>query len=147
MLLQKDTDLKLPFPTLPSNVYPVFSERSPVLFRTGSISRLQIPITLAFARTDYKVQGATFTSAIVDLKRPDRVVGNTHKRFCSTYVQLSHLRSFAGLGLLQPIDMSDIANQPHPSLALEDARLEKLSNQTMHNWSENIEENANRGMT
>ncbi len=125
VLLQKDVDLKLPFLTLLSNVYPVFPKRSSVLFCTGSISRLQIPITLAFGRTDYKVQGAIFTSTIVDLKRPDRVVGNTHKRFCSIYVQLSRLRSFAGLGLLQPIDMSDIANQPHPSLALEDARLEK----------------------
>ncbi len=133
MLLQKDTDLKLPFSTLLSNVYLVFPEKSSVSFRTGSISRLQIPITLAFARTDYKVQDATFTSAIVDLKWPDKVVRNTHKRFCSTYVQLSCLHSFVGLGLLQHIDMSDVANQPHPSLALKDARLEKLSDQMMYN--------------
>ena len=127
MLLQKDTDLKLPFLTLPSNVYPVFPERSSVSLHTGSISRLQIPITLAFAQTDYKVQGATFTSATVDLKRPSKFSGSTHKQFCSTYVQLSRLRSFADIGLLQLIEMTDIANQPHPSLAIKDARLEKLS--------------------
>lgn len=86
MLLQKNTNLKLPFPILPSNVYPVFHKKSLVLFRTRSISRLQIPIMLTFAKTDYKVQGATFTSVIVDLKRSDRVVGNTHKQFCSTYI-------------------------------------------------------------
>ncbi len=88
---------------------------------------------IAFARIDYKVQSVAFISAIVDLKYLDRVIENTHKQFCSTYKQLSCLRSFAGLGLLQFIDMSDIENQPYSSLALEDTRLEKLSNQTMQN--------------
>lgn len=30
--------------------------------------------------------------------------------------------------------MTDIANQTHPSLTLEDAKLEKLSNLTTKNW-------------
>lgn len=110
MLLQKNINLKLLFPTLPFNVYPIFPERSSVSFRNGSISRLQIPITLAFAQTDYKVQGAIFTSAIINLKRLSKFSGSTHKQFCSTYVQLSRLRNFVGLGLLQPINMTDIAN-------------------------------------
>lgn len=81
-------------------MYLVLSEKSSVSFRTRSIFRLQIPIMLAFAKTDYKVQGTIFTSAIIDLKWPDKVVANTHKQFYSIYKQLSHLHNFAGLGLL-----------------------------------------------
>ncbi len=82
---------------------------------------------MAFAKTDYKVQGAAFISAIIDLKWLDKVVRNTYKRFCSIYIKLSPLHCLASLGLLKLIDMSNIANQPHPSLAFEDARQEKLS--------------------
>lgn len=96
-----------------------------------------MPITLGFALTDYNVQGAIFDSAVVDLKRQSKVSAATgHKRFCSTYVQLSRLRSFSGLGLLQPIDISDIDNQPHSDLAAEDIRLNGLTSCTKTAWSD-----------
>lgn len=145
ILLQREKDLKIPFPTLPANVYPVFPERSTVALSAGSISRLQIPITLGFALTDYKVQGATFTSAVVDLKRQTKSsASGQHKRFCSTYVQLSRLRSFDGLGLLQPIDMSDINNQPDPALATEDVRLRELDAVTSAAWQKAFETRRNQ---
>ena len=99
---------------------------------------MQLPITLGFALTEYKVQGATFDSAVVDLKRQSRGGTATHRRFCSTYVQLSRLRSFAGLGLLQPIDITDINNQPHPRLHDEDLRLDNVSRTTSDTWEKEI---------
>lgn len=55
ILFQRDANLKIPFLILLANVYPVFPNRSTILLPTGSIFRLQIPITLGFALTDYKV--------------------------------------------------------------------------------------------
>ena len=93
ILLQREKNLKTPFSTLPPNVYLVFPDRSSIKLAQGSISRLQLPITLGFALSDYKVQGATFESAVVDLKRQSKVFAAAgHKRFCSTYVQLSRLQ-------------------------------------------------------
>ncbi len=102
--------MKTPSPTLPPNVYPVFPDRSTLKLPQGDISKLQLPITLGFALTEYTVQGATFDSAVVDLKRQSKGGIATYKLFCSIYVQLSRLCSFAGLGLLQPIDITDIDN-------------------------------------
>lgn len=133
MLLQKCTDLKLSFPILPSNVYLVFPERFLVFLHIRSISRLQIPITLAFTQTDYKVQGVNFTSATIDLKRSSKFFDSTYKQFCSTYIQSSYLYGFAGLKLLQAIKIINIANQPYPSLAFKDTRPEKLSDQIIKN--------------
>ena len=99
---------------------------------------MQLSITLGFALTEYKVQGATFDSAVVDLKCQSRGEIVTHKRFCSTYVQLSRLCSFAGLGLFQPIDITDINNQPHPQLQDKDLRLDNVTCTTSVTWENEI---------
>ena len=112
--------MKTLFPILLPNVYSVFPDRSTVKLPQGDISRLQLPITLGFALTEYKVQAATFDSAVVDLKRHSRGRTAMYKWFCSIYVQLSRLHTFPGLGLLQPIDIIDINNQPYLPLHDED---------------------------
>lgn len=49
--------------------------------------KLQFLITIGFALTNYKMQGATFESAVVNLKRLSKVFTATkHKRFCSIYI-------------------------------------------------------------
>lgn len=50
-----------------------------------------------------------------------------YKRFFSIYVQLSQLRTFADLGLLQSIDIIDINNQPYLQLHDMDLRLDNVS--------------------
>lgn len=65
-----------------------------------------------------------------------------HKQFCSTYMQLSELYFFAGLGLLQPIDIRNINNQPHPQLYYEDLKLKNISRIITDIWKEEI--NARR---
>ena len=61
-----------------------------------SISRYQLPLTLAYAITDYKAQGATFKRAIVDLTPPPS--GGIDAN--SPYVMLSRVMSLDGLMIL-----------------------------------------------
>ena len=99
---------------------------------------MQPPIKLGFTLTKYKIQGAIFDKAVVDLKRHFGGSIATHKRVCSTYVQLSRLHTFAGLGLLQPIDITDINNQPYLQLYNKDLRLDNISRTTSDAWKEEI---------
>lgn len=132
ILLYTDSPLTIPFPGLASNVYPVFPVRSVVTAKKTSVNRRQIGLTPGFAFTEYKVQGATFESAVLDLRRKNKRRGESHKRFCSTYVQLSRLRTLQGVFLLEKIDLDDIDNKPHAELRAEDIRLQALEQQTLN---------------
>lgn len=130
ILLQQSKQLKTLFLILPPNVYPIFPNRSIVKLPQRDISRLQLPITLGFALTKYKVQSGIFNSSIVDLKCRFRGGTALYRRFCSTYVELLQLCSFAGLGLLQPINITDIDNQPYLQLYDKDLRLDNINRTT-----------------
>ena len=88
-----------------------------------------------FAITDYKVQGATFKEAVLDLRRKSvDKTRNSHKIFCSTYVQLSRLQSLEGLHLLEPIELNDVNNFPDPKLSETTRILDRLSEKTLNSW-------------
>lgn len=53
-----------------------------------------------------------------------------HKRFCSTYMQLSRLQSLKRVSFLASISLSNINNQLHHQLLVEDNRLQKLGDIT-----------------
>jgi hypothetical protein len=90
----------------------------------------------AFCLTDYKVQGLTLTTAVLDLKDNATAKGQDgHKKFCSTYVQLSRLRSLNGLHLLQEINMNDLRFRPHNRLLAEMERLHTLQQETLASWA------------
>lgn len=89
ILLQQNKPLKTHFFKLPPNVYPVFLDRSKIMLLQEDISRLQLLIRLGLALKKYKVQNATFDSAVVDLKCYSEEGTAIYKRFYSTYVQLS----------------------------------------------------------
>lgn len=85
-----------------------------------SIRRKQVPICPAFCLTDYKVQGSTLDSAILDLKDDPTMRGrDRHQKFCSNYVQLSRLRTREGLYLLQQIEINDLQFEPDPRIIAE----------------------------
>lgn len=125
------------FPGLAPNVIPVFGTNNSVTVRVQnmSISRHQIPLTPAWAITDYKVQGSTCEAVILDLHHQ---VGNkntsSHKRYCSIYVQLSRVKSLENVSLLRPISIHDVSSKPHDLLLAEDERLEKLCETTDMVW-------------
>ena len=132
VLLRRSISSKLAFPGLDQSVIPIFPINSSVPINGARLIRRQVPICPAFALTEYKVQGATFDTAVLDLQRgPKSQWTSTHKRFCSTYVQLSRLKTLSGIKLLAPIILDDVANEPKDKLIEEDTRLDKLSSITL----------------
>ncbi len=131
ILLHTESALIVPFLNLPCNVYPVFPIKSSVTAKGATFKKKQIGITPGFTYIEYKVQGAMFKSATLDLRQ--RTVKRTtenHKQFCSTYVQLSRLQSLEGVSFLEPISLENINNQPHHQLQVEDERLQRLGDIT-----------------
>jgi hypothetical protein len=123
------------FEGLDEGVIPVFPIERSIKIKSYSIRRKQVPTCAAFSLTDYKVQGQTFIEAILDLKNDTGTrERDSHRKFCSRNVQLSRLTSFAGLHLLQRLDMSDISGGPHKLLLAEMSRLEDLEKQTLASW-------------
>ena len=129
---QKPTHAKDHCNFTPLPVFPI--ERS-IKIKSYSIRRKQVPTCAAFSLTDYKVQGQTFPEAILDLKNNTGTRGrDSHRKFCSRYVQLSRVTSFAGLHLLERLDMSDISGGPHELQLAEMSRSETLEKQTLATW-------------
>lgn len=97
------------------------------------IQRHQVPVSPAFALTEYKVQGLTFRTAVLDLSRKSYANGEdaSHSRHCSTYVQLSRLQVMDRLWLLEPVTLSDLRNSMHRELIAEDQRLKQLAAATL----------------
>ena len=129
VLLQRRTRLQKSFPELPDDVFPTL--KLPGL----KVTRNQIPLTPGFAVTDYKVQGATFKTAVLDLRRGQKVRKESHKRFCSTYVQLSRLQSLDGVQLLERIELSFINQKPHINLQQARKELDIFSDNTLSSWT------------
>jgi hypothetical protein len=105
----------------------------PVQVKDRWINREQIPISPAFALTEYKVQGSTYQEAVLDLSWRSTPHGQDamHKRYCSVNVQLSRLRTLIGVRLIEPVTFNDLDNKMHPELANEDLRLASLAAETM----------------
>ena len=130
----------LPFTSLATDVTPVFpiesrSEIDGVLF-----TRTQIPLTPAFAITNYKSEGETIPSGILDLKISSTKTDTSrpkinHKHYTSLNVQLGRITSLAGLWLREPIQLSDVQYKPDPALQVEVDRLAALDQSTIKVWS------------
>ncbi len=74
-----------------------------------NITRYQLDLDLAYALTDYKCQGMTYTNTILDLSPPP--TGSTDSN--SNYVKVSRLKSLAGLLILRPFP-DNVFNAPIP---------------------------------
>jgi hypothetical protein len=108
------------FQDLEPSVMPAFPLERSITLKCYSVRRKQVPMCPAFCLTDYKVQGATLTAAILELKDDPTIRGqDRHRKYCSMYVQLSRLRSSKGLHLLQKLDMQDLRFGPDPQLLTE----------------------------
>jgi hypothetical protein len=135
VLFKPDRPKLISLESLDCNILPIFPLEASISLKGYSVRRRQIPICPAFCLTDYKVQGRTLTSAILDLKDNRIARGqHSHRKYCSMYVQLSRLRSLNGLHLLQPLEMKDLDRQPDPCLLEEMRRLQALEQSTLHEW-------------
>ena len=122
----------------------IFFSSGSVKIGNMSVTRHQVPVTPAWAITDYKVQGSTYEAVTLDLHQQSIGSKNTssHKRYCSCYVQLSRVRSLQGLFLLQPVTLKDLSGKPDKLLVLEDQRIAHLAISTEIAWEQVESSNA-----
>lgn len=135
ILFNPNRPKSLPLQSLDPGVLPIFPVEASITVKGYSVRRKQVPICPAFAVTDYKIQGSTRNSATLDLKDDRTSKGrDSHRKYCSTYVQLSRLRSLSGLHLLQAVELRDLSHRPDPQLLEEIERLQALQDETLHMW-------------
>ncbi|KAI5897418.1 uncharacterized protein SCHCODRAFT_02489962 [Schizophyllum commune H4-8] len=99
-----------------------------------TIHRRQLPITPAYAFTDYRAQGQTLPSVIVDIAK----VPSGKLNLFNVYVALSRSSGRSTIRLLRAYDRSvfDPTKTRHePELLLEDERLEALDRKTLLWWN------------
>ncbi len=116
--------------SLETDVVPIFPEK--VSFRwtveKGGVTtrqwvrRSQLPLLPAYAYTDYKSQGRSLDTAIVDLESAQSLQG--------VYVMLSRVRSLSGLAILRTFSPSRIQQRASEELRDELVRLAELDEQT-----------------
>jgi len=97
-----------------------------------TVQRRQFPITGAYAFTDYRSQGQTFKSVIVDLAKPP--TGGDLSLF-NIYVALSRSSGRNTIRLLREVDETMLYKSIDHQLTLEDERLHRLNEETMNWWT------------
>ena len=95
-----------------------------------TVSRTQLPLTLAYAFTDYRAQGQTLEPVIVNIGPPP------YGRLTpfNVYVALSRGTSRNNICLLRDFDISLLQQHPSEFLRLEDERLHNLNEVTKKIW-------------
>ena len=143
VLFQQDSTTNAIFPEMNSTAVPIFCSSGSVKIGNLSIMWYQVPVTPAWAITDYKVQGATCKVVTLDLhwQNISSKDGSSHKRYCSSYVQLTRVPSLQDLSLLQPITLKGFNHKPDRLLVIEDQRIAELAMSTDTTWKQ-IESSA-----
>jgi hypothetical protein len=103
-----------------------------------SFYRHQVPLTLGFSFTDYKSQGSTFVSLILDLLFGKQRGVHQHGKWTSINVQLGRVKSLSGVWLRDPVTLKDVSFVPHPDLRVELSRLETLEQQKISLWADSL---------
>ena len=136
VLFQRQKVKHSKFDDLDPKSIPVFPLEKSITVKKFSIRRKQVPMCPAFSLTDYKVQGSSFSSAVLDLHDDSSVKGKDgHHKFTSRYVQLSRLRSQCGVHLLRKISIEDLQFRPDDRLLAEMERLQNLERSTIAAWT------------
>jgi len=98
-----------------------------------SVNRQQLPITPAYALTDYRSQAQTIDHCIVDLGTPP----SGQLTPFNAYVALSRSWGRHSIRLLRDFDERLFTQHPnHHKLLNEDQRLQQLNRKTQKNWEE-----------
>lgn len=118
-------------PGIPEEVVPVFPRRFKVEYviskdKKVTLSRYQVPLLPAYAYTDYKSQGRSLDTVIVDLSGARSVQG--------LYVMLSRVKTLDGLAILRWFPPSKIGKGLSHALRDEFERLDSLADETMRKF-------------
>lgn len=107
-----------------------------------SFSFEQIPISPAFAITDYRAQGATEQAVIVDFKPPGRAKKTSSKKNplksarAAAYVCSSRVTTLGGLAVIRKFAVEDLGTKFEPKLKAELQREVKLQEGTLERLQE-----------
>ena len=107
---------------LPNGTVPIFPQTKSFTVGNLSVKRTQLPITPAYAFTDYKAQGQTMDTVLVDLAKPPTGALSGF----GAYVGLSRGRGRKGIRLLREYDHRLFTVHPSENLRREDERLDTL---------------------
>ena len=119
---------------LPQNVIPIVPvKKTFTITKNGTkmtVTRYQLPLTLAYAFTDYRSQGQTLEPVIVDIGPPP------YGRLTpfNVYVALSRGTGRDNIRLLRDFDETLLQHHPSEYLRLEDERLDSLNDSTKEIW-------------
>jgi len=91
---------------------------------------MQLPLTPAYAFTDYRSQGQTIDNAIIDIGTPP----SGELTPFSLYVALSRGHGRDNIRLLQDFDEKLLTSHPNEYLRVEDRRLVELDEATETWW-------------
>ena len=120
--------------SLEKNVVPIVPmQRSFKIYDNDvekNISRQQLPITAAYAFTDYRSQGQTIPYALIDIASPP-TGGLTP---FNIYVALSRARGKDNIRLLREFDEKPLTTHPNGHLRNENERLQLLDERTKLWW-------------
>ena len=105
-----------------------------------TVNRTQLPLTLAYAFTDYRSQGQTLYPVIIDVGRPPF----GHLTPFNMYVALSRGTGRDNIRLLRDFDPTLLQQHPSEYLRLEDERLTKLNESTTEIWRRTLLKERNR---
>ena len=129
LLIQPTQEHSLSFSGLPDtlvSILPIEIEGELADISDLPFYRHQVPVTLGFAISNYKCQGSTFQSLIIDLRFPAQRSLDQHKNWTSINVQLGRLRSLSGVWLQEAITLADFRLSPHMDLQVELVRLQNI---------------------
>ena len=96
-----------------------------------TVLRSQLPVTPAYAFTDYRSQGQTIHHAIIDIAPPPTGALSPF----NVYVALSRRLGRENIRLLRDFDETLLMRHPSEYLRLEDERLDKLNKETQRWWN------------
>lgn len=119
---------------LPPGVVPIFQRTGSFKVRlknrqksSVTIRRRQFPLVPAYAITDYKSQGETLQSALLDIRRPP--TGNWAS-FFALYVLLSRVATLDGLYLIHDFDEAVFKSRPPAEINHLMEKLRQLNDRT-----------------
>jgi len=153
VIIEYDGPTGLTFPGLALNQHPFFPRKYSSTIKDLTtrqqvrVRRNQVPLTPAFATTDYKAQGATLEELETSLAFSKLKGGSNHYKWTSLNLQLRRLSSFAGLCLREEIAMDDVKYKPDDQLLAELQRLETLGASSEDRWRRDLFEDGNTGLT
>jgi hypothetical protein len=122
VLVRPTHNHSLSFSNIPDSLVPVFlvQMRGQIPSIPGLLFyRHQVPLTLGFAFTNYKSQGSTFVSLILDLLFGKQRGVNQYSKWTSINVQLGRVKSLSEVWLQELITLKDISFTPHLDLWVE----------------------------